>query len=1529
MLKDKWKSLSSLRKRLFALTLAVAVLSTSISIGYFAVNADTDPTERVITSFEKLPEEIAYQTVPVGGSEKDIDFPKELKVILYSETETSGDKTESVSVPLDPESAPAVPSVPSAEPSPGTEENGAAGVSDENAASDIPGNTGGENNGDQETAPSSDGNASGNEGGDSTVTPSGDPAGEAQESENGNPDTQGSGTGTGSQGQSSETGSGSQDQSSGTGNVPQDQSSGTGNGSQDQSSGPENGLQEQGSGGQNTENQSAGEQSDNGQEQNGDSQGFGGQDQTVQNPEEPVTEEPDTQDSGLGARALLESLFTVRVQAAELTENENPEPSNNDVTNEGPESGPASDSGTEPSDRASSDNAESNNDASSDDNRESNNDAASDGNGNNDTSGDSNEESDNTATSDENGAGGENEAGGNNDPAGNNDQASPGSSETGDGQAEEASQVKEEETVRNEDKKMEELSSGVSKILKDVHWKLEGYRSAYGNKFQAVRAGDVFVYVPDIEAYDLSCDAPLPEIRVTIVEGEEKNTVSVSDNEMPKEEGEVFSQFMIIDGVKIELTAPKGVFPENAMLVVKKIDDPSQREKIKNVLREDMGLNPEAEVPSEGEETASQDQLSFLSFDISVIDENGEELQPNNEFGEATVTFSNIRSVGDGSTETEISVYHFDDGLDSADSLGVDESGDAVSVTAEHFSTYVVASSRRGSVSTDGSVTDIECSRPDLGLIKGEEYFFPGKGNNIFGATFTVLPANAKKKDIIWTISPNTVDANGWFKAVASEYTITATIKGGQISLQGVVSDYTEQFKVIVTENALVIGGLEYFGLQVNDGIDAYINNQEYIEIRSSAGSKIEYMLLNEFITSETVLDNKKSWSGNYTPTSKPKLKPNQKNYVYAKITDNSNKSTYIGSLCIVEDEIKPVINSVTEKQSGTQATVTVSGQDELSGIKNYYVLAKKANEPAPSASDIINSPSVAPNQSGVFTIQNLQANTAYVFYSVAMDNAGNVSNVAKSGVGALSAVIKIDKYEYTTMQGKDAVDDCYNEQKEIEISLTTAGASATIQYYISDTFISSTSALEKAVNGAWSAYNPDNKPALKQNKVNYIYAKITPPTGDPFYLSSKGIWEDEKPPKVSSVKGTPKDTSADVTVKGTDGESGVEFYYVVVKKREESAPSKPKSVRDDGRKTDDGLFSVDGLEAKTNYTMYAVVTDRAGNISEIKTGKLTTKKSTDASTQGAGAGGAGAGGAGAGAGGAGGAGAAGLKPGESNVDKRTADAEKDKKKEGEEEEDETSIRDRVPFIDDASEGILIGRDKTSGWDRIEDETVKCTAPAEIVIDMNGSTVVPVAMLHDFAERDVTCYFKMDEKATWVLNGLSYTELPKDDVDFRVRLDTKNIPAQKINELADVYPHINFTLSHDGDFGFTALLRLNVGETNHGLHANLYYYNEDDKTLEYVNSSPIDNNGYGVFEFTHASDYTVIIRGDAVTGSKSVLSSEASEEAEETYINAESMKKSSGSKIWLIVISVLSILLCVAILLAPSEKRRRAGRGKA
>ncbi len=69
---------------------------------------------------------------------------------------------------------------------------------------------------------------------------------------------------------------------------------------------------------------------------------------------------------------------------------------------------------------------------------------------------------------------------------------------------------------------------------------------------------------------------------------------------------------------------------------------------------------------------------------------------------------------------------------------------------------------------------------------------------------------------------------------------------------------------------------------------------------------------------------------------------------------------------------------------------------------------------------------------------------------------------------------------------------------------------------------------------------------------------------------------------------------------------------------------------------------------------------------------------------------------------------------------------------------------------------------------------------------------------------------------------------------------------------------VQLSLAHNGSFNFTALLNIDLGKKNYGKYANLFYYNTDKGELEFSDCSLIEN-GKASIEFTHASDYAILI----------------------------------------------------------------------
>lgn len=131
-----------------------------------------------------------------------------------------------------------------------------------------------------------------------------------------------------------------------------------------------------------------------------------------------------------------------------------------------------------------------------------------------------------------------------------------------------------------------------------------------------------------------------------------------------------FDQKMTVDGVEINVTADPGVFPEGAML---KVETLSKREEAK--------VAEAIDEVSEEVEVAAQ-----YTFDITIVDQEGNEIQPDTSKGNVNVTFK-TEEVADENLQAE--VFHIDeDG--NAEALNVETEGDVAEVAVDGFSPYTL-----------------------------------------------------------------------------------------------------------------------------------------------------------------------------------------------------------------------------------------------------------------------------------------------------------------------------------------------------------------------------------------------------------------------------------------------------------------------------------------------------------------------------------------------------------------------------------------------------------------------------------------------------------------------------------------------------------------------------------------------------------------------------------------------------------------------------------------------------------------------
>ena len=155
-----------------------------------------------------------------------------------------------------------------------------------------------------------------------------------------------------------------------------------------------------------------------------------------------------------------------------------------------------------------------------------------------------------------------------------------------------------------------------------------------------------------------------------------EETVEIAEEavEEPAPTFPAFADEQTVSGVKVSVKAEEGVFPEGATLSVKKVSK-SEQKKVDNAL----------------EEVRADDSnvVASYTFDIKVLDKNGNEVQPKE--GAEVKVFFELAEADNDNLDTQ--VYHIAEDTitaDAVDELSVKTEGETVIVETDGFSYYTV-----------------------------------------------------------------------------------------------------------------------------------------------------------------------------------------------------------------------------------------------------------------------------------------------------------------------------------------------------------------------------------------------------------------------------------------------------------------------------------------------------------------------------------------------------------------------------------------------------------------------------------------------------------------------------------------------------------------------------------------------------------------------------------------------------------------------------------------------------------------------
>ena len=250
---------------------------------------------------------------------------------------------------------------------------------------------------------------------------------------------------------------------------------------------------------------------------------------------------------------------------------------------------------------------------------------------------------------------------------------------------------------------------------------------------------------------------------------------------------------------------------------------------------------------------------------------------------------------------------------------------------------------------------------------------------------------------------------------------------------------------------------------------------------------------------------------------------------------------------------------------------------------------------------------------------------------------------------------------------------------------------------------------------------------------------------------------------------------------------------------------------------------------------------------------------------------------------------------------------------------------------DNIEEPFIKGENGKEGWDVIRAEVNQVKDGDTVTVDMNGAAVVPSDVLSEIKGKDITIVFDMGNGITWSVNGQSITGDAIGDIDFSVTTNTNSIPVDIINNITGERYSKQISLSYDGEFGFTAVLSINMEAENAGLFANLFYYNENTGEMEFICYDEIAADGTAELTFTHASDYAIVIDKEPMDGVSDgeVLNGET--DSDEEISTIENDKKDTqdvteaDSKTWnpwwVIIICMVVIVIGLGAFIVIKKKK--------
>ncbi len=163
--------------------------------------------------------------------------------------------------------------------------------------------------------------------------------------------------------------------------------------------------------------------------------------------------------------------------------------------------------------------------------------------------------------------------------------------------------------------------------------------------------------------------------------------------------------------------------------------------------------------------------------------------------------------------------------------------------------------------------------------------------------------------------------------------------------------------------------------------------------------------------------------------------------------------------------------------------------------------------------------------------------------------------------------------------------------------------------------------------------------------------------------------------------------------------------------------------------------------------------------------------------------------------------------------------------------------------------------DSKTNEEKVNDAVNDAKDNSDVKISVGkGDTKINAKIFIDAKNKGLTLEISLNNGVTWVISSDNITD-DAASVDIDVKLKTKYIPKKDVEAIANGNDSMQVSLSHNGNFGFNADLKIPVSKKYEGMTANLFHY-KNGKMVPIASS--IVQNSYADLPFSHASEYVIV-----------------------------------------------------------------------